>query len=724
LSRDTDSSSAGSQGRGGPAYPSGTPPYGTRPFPSLHPQERSRPANAPGAVPEPPEQPDEPAADEPRTETTLTTRIRINIPGSRPIPPVVVRTTVDDSAPTAPPAAEPAQDPAGSASASAAPAEPEPGPEKTSDWFAPRKPANTPPPAPPSGLGGPGGTAGGSAGAGSFGGQGVPYGAGSGADAFSGAAGMPAADPYGERRTADPYPDYDTGSHPIPPPAPPADLYPDYDTGSRPIPQVAPPVDPNATSGGFRAGARGPHDTPAAGFASPFAPGTESFPPGVPRPTDPFPGGADPYAAAGPPAPATEGPFPGYQPPAGPTTGPATGTMPVPPAGPTRPRPSVPQPGSGPPSEERGSSDTVVSGIPTVPSSGSRAPRRAAPVPGPAPAAATVPAPAPAASAPAPSSAAAKPKKKRRSKLVLLAVAACGCVVLAYGAGLLMNHADVPQGTTVLGVDIGNKSVMQAGKILDQELGNRTTAPLTLTIGGKSQTLKPSIAGLSFDTDATIRKVAHTEYNPVSVLGSLFGGTHPADPVILVDEDKLKAALTAVAGRNSTASDGMIRFEPNKVVPVAGKVGSSFDVNAAANQVAAAYRVRAQTGSDTPIDLAVTTVQPKVTQAELDTAANGFAKRAMSHVTTVRAKTGHSIKIGPTVSLPKILTMVPDAAGHLQPHIDLAALKTLYGTAFDGILLKRADGSKSAVTPQDVAAALLPGLDATGDKTVTLPGVV
>jgi hypothetical protein len=96
----------------------------------------------------------------------------------------------------------------------------------------------------------------------------------------------------------------------------------------------------------------------------------------------------------------------------------------------------------------------------------------------------------------------------------------------------------------------------------------------------------------------------------------------------------------------------------------------------------------------------------------------------MSHVTTVRAKTGHSIKIGPTVSLPKILTMVPDAAGHLQPHIDLVALKTLYGTAFDGVLLKRPDGSTSAVTPQDVAAALLPGLDATGDKTVTLPGVV
>ncbi|MEY6569840.1 hypothetical protein AB8B12_33950, partial [Streptomyces sp. PGLac3x] len=42
-----------------------------------------------------------PAADgrgdaERKTETTLTTRIRINIPGSRPIPPVVMRTPVAD----------------------------------------------------------------------------------------------------------------------------------------------------------------------------------------------------------------------------------------------------------------------------------------------------------------------------------------------------------------------------------------------------------------------------------------------------------------------------------------------------------------------------------------------------------------------------------------------------------------------------------------------------
>ncbi|MYS19436.1 hypothetical protein GA0115240_108025, partial [Streptomyces sp. DvalAA-14] len=282
-----------------------------------------------------------------------------------------------------------------------------------------------------------------------------------------------------------------------------------------------------------------------------------------------------------------------------------------------------------------------------------------------------------------------------------------------------------PTGTTVLGVDIGNESTDQADKSLDQALGGRTTAPLNLTIGGRQQTLKPSVAGLSFDADATVRSVAHSDYNPVSVIRSLFGGTREAEPVILVDEDKLKAALKVVAGNNSTASDGMIRFEPNKVVAVPGKAGSSFDVDAAANQIAAAYHVRAETGANTTIDLPVTTVQPKVTQAELNTAVNGFAKRAVSHRVLVRADAAHSILLGPTVALPKVLTMVPDDTGRLQPHVDLTALQSLYGSTFDGVLLKRPDGSRTPVTAKDVATALLSGLDVdtTAQKTVTLPGV-
>ncbi|MGW1717701.1 hypothetical protein ACWCRB_31105, partial [Streptomyces sp. NPDC002156] len=140
MSRETDSPSSGPNGRGGAAYPSGTPPYGT-PMASDGGTDAGRSAAEP---------------DGPKTETTLTTRIRINIPGSRPIPPVVVRTPVADTESPSYSSSEEtgshARPGAGSggdgrtsgavasngAAAPSADAPAQPG-EKTSDWFAPRK---------------------------------------------------------------------------------------------------------------------------------------------------------------------------------------------------------------------------------------------------------------------------------------------------------------------------------------------------------------------------------------------------------------------------------------------------------------------------------------------------------------------------------------------------------------------------------------------------------
>ncbi|MGW2898695.1 hypothetical protein ACWDAO_29880, partial [Streptomyces sp. NPDC001212] len=130
MSRETDTPSSGPNGHGGAAYPSGTPPYGI-PAVSDDRADAGRSATQP---------------EERKTETTLTTRIRINIPGSRPIPPVVVRTPVssEGSENSAQDTGGEAQQPPAPAPEAAVepPAEPAaPAEEKvTSDWFAPRKP--------------------------------------------------------------------------------------------------------------------------------------------------------------------------------------------------------------------------------------------------------------------------------------------------------------------------------------------------------------------------------------------------------------------------------------------------------------------------------------------------------------------------------------------------------------------------------------------------------
>ncbi|MFG2626952.1 hypothetical protein [Streptomyces sp. NPDC048473] len=313
--------------------------------------------------------------------------------------------------------------------------------------------------------------------------------------------------------------------------------------------------------------------------------------------------------------------------------------------------------------------------------------------PSPTPPAAARPAPAP---APA--------KKKGRSKLVLLCAGVVGLLGVAYGAGLLMNHSDVPKGTTVLGVDIGGGTKEEGVAKLDAALGKRAEAPLQLSVDGKKAELAPDKAGLALDSQETVRSAAGSDYNPVSVIGSLFGGKRAVDPVIPVDEEKLGVALTDLAGVSGSANDGTIKFEPGKAVAVPGKSGKALDVNQSMISVRDAYRAQVQTGRASTVQLPVTTREPTITQAELDRAMKDFAKPAMSGLITIKAGP-KQIQFGPAKSLPQILTMVP-IKGRLVQHYDKKAIDTLCDGVFDGIMITKGDGKKHQLSVDDVAAAM------------------
>lgn len=698
MSRETDSSSSGPQGRGGAAYPSGTPPYGSRQYPSLHPSQDGSDETPESAAP--------PRPEEPKTETTLTTRIRINIPGSRPIPPVVMRTPMAESdisggrsdaertGATPRPGTPPPAPGAGSPDRSAGPngvapadrsrgggpaADPAPGEKPArdksgSDWFAPRKASPTGQGAAAQGTGAPG----------------APGGAPSGPGGPS--AGGPGGAPAGPGGS-----DGDAGR-------------------SRPdLPYFS---DAPQTGGG--PGAPGP------GRSALDAYGTEP-PGGGPRST---PGlGVRPPGASGP---------------SGPTTGPVTGSssltpnldgvpglggpgpmVPGTPGGVTprmsddtailTPQPSAPEPG-------QVSGDTLTSGIPVVPSE----PRAAFPggpgMPGGpgGPGGPGVPTPGPAAPRPAPQAAAPAPVKKGRSKVVLLGVAAVVLLGIAYGAGLLLNHSEVPKGTTVLGVDIGGGTKEEAVTKLEAALGERAKTPLTLSVDGKEEKLDPEKAGLTLDSQETVRGAAGSDYNPVSVIGSLFGGERPADPVIPVDEEKLGVALTDLAGTSGTANDGTIRFEPNKAVAVPGKPGKTLDAGQSLISVRDAYRAQVQTGQARLVELPVTTSEPTITKAELDRAMKEFAEPAMSGLITIKAGP-KEIQFGPARSLPQILSMKP-VDGRLVDVYDKQAIDTLLDGVFDGIMAVKGDGKKYQVGADDVAQAMKTALAGKTpvERTVTI----
>ncbi|MFI8002264.1 hypothetical protein [Streptomyces sp. NPDC086010] len=475
--------------------------------------------------------------------------------------------------------------------------------------------------------------------------------------------------------------------------------------------------------------------------------------------------GLDGLGAGGPGGPlTTPGPGarqPGGPGPSGPTTGPVTGSSSLTPnldnfpggpagaggpggpaggrpGGPGRPggvpprmsddtailTPQTPVPGLGQVPGGNVSGDTLTSGIPVIPSGarpafpgGPGGPGADRPSDGqgrgPADPGAHVPAPRP---APKP----APPAKKGRSKPVLLGAAVVVLLGVAYGAGLLMNHSEVPKGTTVLGVDIGGGTKEEAVTKLDAAFGKRAQAPLRLSVDGKEEELAPDKAGLTLDSQETVRGAAGSDYNPVSVIGSLFGGSRPADPVIPVDEEKLGVALTDLAGVSGSANDGTIRFEPNKAVAVPGKAGKSLDVNRSMVSVRDAYRAQVQTGKAAVVELPVAATEPTIGQAELDRAMKEFAEPAMSDLVTINAGP-KTIAFGPAKSLPQILSMKP-VDGRLVEVYDKKAIDTLLDGVFDGVMITKGDGTKHQVGPDDVAHAMQGALlgRTKAERTVTI----
>ncbi|MGW4222330.1 hypothetical protein ACWEG1_02635 [Streptomyces bauhiniae] len=714
MSRETDTPSSGPNGRGGAAYPSGTPPYGT-PMASGD----GTGAGSPDARPE-----------ERKTETTLTTRIRINIPGSRPIPPVVVRKTVDGAPagesggeepaadarpePAAPPAPEPAAEPAPQAE------------EKTSDWFAPRKSG-----APKGGSGGggtngsgmPGGTGAPRTGAPALGpgpsaqrpttpAPNAPRPGGTNGSGMSGATGGPVAPGHGGG----------TGSFDVTealasgprggtrPGEPARDDLPFFsDNGGAPAGGPGAPGANGRGGPGGPSGFNGPGGQGAPGPNGPTGPTGGPVTGDGPLPTRPVPGNA-------PGTPGMRGMEPG-EPFDGPPAFRAPGGGPPKSAQNPQGAPQTPQPGNplgddtailtpqqlaaapnAPGRAPHGtvSGHTVTSGIPVFPGD------EADPF-GPTPAADR-----PAYTAPKPpapqAKAAPQPKKKKgRSKLMLLVAGVVVVVGGAYGAGLLMNRTDVPKGTTVLGVDIGGGTRDDAVKKLDDAFRDRVNKPLQLSVGGGNVALTPDKAGLQFDYQATVSDAAKSDYNPLSVIGSLFGQKRVVPPVTPVDEEKLQVALQQAGGGSGSVVEGGIKFESGKAVPIYGKPGKAVDAAGSTKAVEQAYRTLIETGTATPVSVPTTTKQPTVPNAEVDREMKAFAEPAMSNIVTVQVDAAHSINFGPK-SLPKILGFKA-VGGKLTDTYNLEALKAAYGTTFDGVKVESATGKRD-VLPQDVVAAL------------------
>ncbi|MDH6123228.1 peptidoglycan binding domain-containing protein [Kitasatospora sp. GP82] len=316
-----------------------------------------------------------------------------------------------------------------------------------------------------------------------------------------------------------------------------------------------------------------------------------------------------------------------------------------------------------------------------------------------------------------PSTPAAKPRRGRVRKLATYAVGGLLFAgAAAYGTGLMLNQADIPKGTTVLGTDIGGDSRDQAVSALDSSVGKAGQQPLKLKLGDQTVDLDPATAGLSFDTTATVDGLTKHSYNPVEVIGSLAGGSKAVEPEVRVDRAKLKAALDSLSGKSSQGlQQGYVRFTSDgqtEVVP--GKAGQAVDANAALDLIEQAYRDRAAGKPDAVVTVPVAAAQPKVTEDALKAAADSLGKSVLNGTVSVLAGT-KKFDFG-KVTASQALTLAPDDSGKVVLKWDLDKLNdALKKVAFDKVKIKK-NGALVTITPQDVADGIASVIDKTAAK--------
>jgi vancomycin resistance protein YoaR len=319
--------------------------------------------------------------------------------------------------------------------------------------------------------------------------------------------------------------------------------------------------------------------------------------------------------------------------------------------------------------------------------------------------------------------------------------------VLAFGGGLLgaavvawiglyvAAGSGIAKGTTVLGVPIGGQSRAQAAATLERELADEAGTPIPLRLGDARARLAPQHAGLALDADATAQAAGSRSWNPVHLLGALFGGEEVA-PVAAVDRGALRAAVDKLAQRvDRPRVEGTIRLgAAGKVTPVQPVDGLRLRRDRAADALVAAYLGDYLRGGDR-VALPTAVDHPDVSSAALTRAAKDVAVPATAADVTVTVEGARAVLTPRDIAA--ALTFESDGNGGLRPVLDGEALHAAVADELTDVedpatdaTFRIRDGAPVVVPsepgrevqPKTLAAAVLPVLpESRAARAVTVP---
>jgi hypothetical protein len=265
-------------------------------------------------------------------------------------------------------------------------------------------------------------------------------------------------------------------------------------------------------------------------------------------------------------------------------------------------------------------------------------------------------------------------RESEGGRVVLLLILGLALLAgLLYVVAYLGAGDKVPVGTRIGGVDVGGHSPGAAVEVLRDGLADRAHTPFTVTIGSRTQQVRPKDAGLSVDYVASVRQAAEGRGWSPSRLWNYYTGGEALDPVVNLDQrtlGKLLKRLDETDGRAPT--DGQVRFGHDGFSVRQPRSGLSIDPKAAAGAFWNAFLTE-----EPQVALPMTPTSPTIDTTAVRRFVRRFANRALSGPVQLRFGTS-TLRLQPS-SYSRFLGSVTSGQ-HLRPMVHAADLATMVHT--------------------------------------------
>ena len=211
-----------------------------------------------------------------------------------------------------------------------------------------------------------------------------------------------------------------------------------------------------------------------------------------------------------------------------------------------------------------------------------------------------------------------------------------GVAILAFvgwGTAYAVAGNKIADGTTVAGVDIGGMTADEATPLLEEKFAPAHSQPINVTAGDSTTEVNPADAGLSFDAEATVQKIAagHS-WSPVK-LWKHFTGGGAVEPVIKAD-DKLIAKVAAKVNKRAGTpfKDGDVVIKKGKIKTTQPVAGEGVSNDALRTALAGQLLVEGDRKAEVPLE----ELTPDVDEADVQEAVEKVATPAVSGPITLK----------------------------------------------------------------------------------------